>query len=161
MSARRWVKNQKSEVSLKKKMTPSMRYEIMEHTADVGLRVFGKDLKELFANAAEGLFDLIVGDLGTIQPEQMISLTVEAQDLEELFADWLRELLYLCNAERWLFSKFEVLDIDSKRLKARCFGEPYDPSRHEWEMEIKAVTYHRLRVEEVTAGWRAQVIFDI
>ena len=138
-----------------------MKHEIMEHTADVGLRVFGEDLKELFANAADGLFDLIVADLGTIRPEQAILLTVEAQDLEELFADWLRELLYLCNAEHWLFSKFEVLDIDSKRLKARCWGELYDPSRHAWEMEIKAVTVHQLRVEEVTAGWRAQVIFDI
>ena len=138
-----------------------MRYEIMEHTADVGLRVFGKDQKELFANAAYGLFNLIVADLGTIRPEQAISLTVEAQDVEELFADWLRELLYLCNAERWLFSKFEVLDIDPNRLKASCWGETYDPSRHIWEMEIKAVTVHRLRVEKGEAGWKAQVIFDI
>ena len=138
-----------------------MKHEIMEHTADIGLRVFGEDLKELFANAADGLFDLIVGDLGTIRHERAIPLTVEAQDVEELFADWLRELLYLCNAEHWLFSKFEVQDIDSKRLKARCFGEPYDPSRHVWEMEIKAVTYHRLRVERVEDGWSAQVIFDI
>ena len=81
-----------------------MKHEIMEHTADIGLRVFGEDLKELFANAADGLFDLIVGDLGTIRHERAIPLTVEAQDVEELFADWLRELLYLCNAERWLFS---------------------------------------------------------
>ena len=138
-----------------------MKYEIVEHTADVGLRAFGKDLKELFANAAYGLFDLIVADLGTVRPEQTVSLTVEAQDVEELFADWLRELLYLCNAERWLFSKFEVLDSDSNRLKASCFGEPYDPSRHVWDMEIKAVTYHQLRVERVEAGWSAQVIFDI
>ena len=138
-----------------------MKYEIVEHTADVGLRVFGKDLKELFSNAAYGLFDLIVADLGTIRPEQAVSLTVEAEDVEDLFADWLRELLYLCNAERWLFSKFEVLDSDSKRLKARCWGESYDASRHAWEMEIKAVTVHRLRVERVEAGWRAQVIFDI
>ncbi len=138
-----------------------MQYEIMEHTADVGLRVFGKDMKELFANAAYRLFGLIVGDLGSIRPEQAISLTVEAQDVKELFADWLRELLYLCNAERWLFSKFEVLDMDSKRLRARCWGEAYDASRHVWEMEIKAVTYHRLRVEKADAGWRAQVIFDI
>ncbi|OPX24170.1 MAG: hypothetical protein B1H02_03960 [Candidatus Latescibacteria bacterium 4484_107] len=75
--------------------------------------------------------------------------------------DWLRELVYLCNAERWLFSKFELLDIDPKRLKARCWGEAYDPSRHAWDMEIKAVTLHRLRVERMEAGWRAQVIFDI
>jgi SHS2 domain-containing protein len=60
-----------------------------------------------------------------------------------------------------LFSKFEVLDIDSRRLKARCWGETYDPSRHVWEMEIKAVTLHRLCVERVEAGWRAQVVFDI
>ena len=138
-----------------------MRYEIVEHTADVGLRAFGKDLKELFANAAYGLFDLIVADLGTVRPEQTVSLTVEAQDVEELFADWLRELLYLCNAERWLFSKFEVLEIDSGRLEAKCWGEVYDPSRHAWEMEIKAVTYHQLRVERVEAGWSAQIIFDI
>ena len=138
-----------------------MRYEIVEHTADIGLRAFGGDLKELFANAAYGLFDLIVGDLGTIRPEQTVSLTVEAQDVEELFADWLRELLYLCNTERWLFSKFEVLDIDPKQLKARCWGEPYDASRHVWDMEIKAVTVHRLSVEKVEAGWSAQVIFDI
>ena len=138
-----------------------MRYEIIEHTADVGLRAFGGDLKELFANAAYGLFDLIVADLGTSRPEQAVPLTMEAQDVEELFADWLRELLYLCNAERWLFSKFEVLNINSKRLKARCFGEPYDPSRHAWDMEIKAVTVHRLRVEKGETGWMAQVIFDI
>jgi len=138
-----------------------MRYEIVEHTADVGLRAFGEDLKELFANAAYGLFDLIVADLGTVRPEQAVSLTVEAENIEELLADWLRELLYLCNAERCLFSKFEVLDIDPNRLKAKCWGEAYDSSRHAWEMEIKAVTYHQLCVEKVEAGWRAQVIFDI
>ena len=138
-----------------------MRYEIVEHTADVGLRAFGGDLKELFANAACGLFDLIVADSGTVRPEQAVSLTVEAEDVEELLAAWLRELLYLCNAERWLFSKFEVLDIVPKRLEAKCWGEAYDASRHAWEMEVKAVTYHRLCVEQVKTGWRAQAIFDI
>ena len=138
-----------------------MRYEIVEHTADVGLRAFGRDLKELFAHAAVGLFDLMVADLGTVRPEQAVSLTVEAENIEELLADWLRELLYLCNAERWLFSKFEVLDIVPEWLEAKCWGETYDPSRHAWETEVKAVTYHRLCVEHVEEGWRAQVIFDI
>ena len=138
-----------------------MRYEIVEHTADVGLRAFGEDLKALFANAAVGLFDLIVADLGTVRPEQAVSLTVEADDVEELLAAWLRELLYLCNAERWLFSKFEVLDIAPERLEAKCWGEAHDVSRHAWEMEVKAVTYHQLRVERMETGWRAQVIFDI
>jgi SHS2 domain-containing protein len=135
-------------------------YELFGHTADLGLRIRAADLDTLFGEAAQALFSAIVEDLDSVRPSQRIEVTLQGKDREYLLFDWLRELLYHLDAERLLFGKFEVHMRDDG-LTASAWGEPIDPSRHNLEHEVKAITYHGLRVEKIGAGWEAEVIVDI
>lgn len=135
-------------------------YELFGHTADLGLRIRAADLDTLFVEAAQALFSAIVEDLASVRPGQRIEVTLQGKDREYLLFDWLRELLYHLDAERLLFGKFEV-HVRDDGLTASAWGEPIDPSRHNLEHEVKAITYHGLRVEKIGAGWEAEVIVDI
>jgi SHS2 domain-containing protein len=136
-------------------------YEFFEHTADLGLRVRAADLNTLFAEAAEALFAVIVEDPATIRPLQPVSVRVPGDDREYLLFDWLKELLYRFDAEHLLFGRFEV-QVGSAGLTATAWGEPLDPARHALSHEVKAITYHGLRVEQTADGnWLAEVIVDI
>jgi SHS2 domain-containing protein len=135
-------------------------YETFEHTADLGLRVRAPDLDRLFAEAAQALFSAIVDDLETIQPKQQIDVSLRGDELGYLLFDWLNELLYRFDTEHLLFGEFEVR-IENQDLQASAWGEPLDPSRHSLAHEVKAITYHGLRVEKEKDGWLAEVIVDI
>jgi SHS2 domain-containing protein len=135
-------------------------YETFEHTADLGLRVRAPDLDQLFGEAAQALFSAIVDDLATVRPTQKIDVNLDGEDLGYLLFDWLNELLYRFDAEHLLFGKFEVR-IENQNLHASARGEPFDPSRHFLAHEVKAITYHRLKVEKEKDGWVAEVIVDI
>lgn len=137
-------------------------FEVFEHTADVGLRVWAESLNELFREAARGATALIVENPECIRPEQTVTITLQADDIADLFVDWLRELIYRFETEHLLVADCAVsVDERQRRLRAECRGEPADWSRHLPDNELKAVTYHALRVERTTAGWEAEVIFDI
>ena len=135
-------------------------YEPIDHTGDLGMRVFGGDLRELFAHAAWGLFDLMT-DAERIEPRISRDLTVEAIDLEDLLVRWLGELLYAYDTDRFLSAKVTFQVLEPTRLRASLSGETFDAHRHPIDTEIKAVTYHRIAVERLHSGWQAQVIFDI
>lgn len=135
-------------------------YEIFEHTADLGLRVRAADLPLLFADAAHGLTSMIAANLEGIQPVREVPLRVESGSLDLLLFDWLTEILYLFESEHLLFSQFEVR-LDGDLLQATARGESLDESRHQLEHEVKAITYHGLKVEETPDGWLAEVIVDI
>jgi SHS2 domain-containing protein len=135
-------------------------YETFEHTADLGLRVIARDLDTLFAEAAQALFAAIVEDLGTIQPRQRLDVRLTADDREYLLFDWLKELLYHFDSEHLLLGRFEVR-VNHNSLTGAAWGEPLDPSRHLLSHEVKAITYHGLRVEQTADGWLAEVIVDI
>ena len=135
-------------------------YEHFEHTADLGLRIRAADLDALFAEAAQCLFSAIVEDLTTVGASTSIEVQICGDDREYLFFDWLRELLYHFDAEHMLFSKFEV-HVRADGLSAIAWGEPLDRSRHNLEHEVKAITYHGLKVEKTADGWLAEVIVDI
>jgi SHS2 domain-containing protein len=135
-------------------------YEVFEHTADLGLRVRAADLDALFAEAAAALFSVIVDDPATIQPRQRVDVNLPADELSYLLFDWLRELLYRFDAEHLLFARFEV-KVGADGLKASAWGEPLDRGRHTLAHEVKAITYHGLRVEQTADGWLAEVIVDI
>jgi len=136
-------------------------YETFEHTADLGLRVRSADLNTLFAEAAEALFATILdGDLTSVVPRQEIEVRLPSDDLEYLLFDWLKALLYHFDAELVLFSKFTV-EVGPDGLSASAWGEPLDRARHELGHEVKAITYHGLRVEQMSDGWLAEVIVDI
>lgn len=135
-------------------------YEVFEHTADVGIRVRAASLDELFADAGRGLFALIVENLDDVRPVQSRLFRVEGKEREYLLFDWLNELLFTFDTEHLLLSRFEVAVIDSG-LTATAWGEVMDPSRHRPDHEVKAITYHGLKLEPTEEGWLAEVIVDI
>ena len=137
-----------------------MPYETFEHTADLGLRVRADDLNTLFADAARGLFSIIVTDLDSIRPSQSVSIAVEGDVSDLLLFDWLNELLYIYDVRRLLLCRFEV-EVGPSGLVATAHGEPTDPARHALDHEVKAITYHGLKLEQQASRWLAEVIVDI
>jgi len=135
-------------------------YEIYPHTADVGLRVRSPDLNSLFAESAKGFFSLIVSNLHDVAPRTSVGFHIEGHDPTYLLADWLSELLFTFESRRLLLSQFEVT-VGPNGLDATAQGEIANETRHTLDHEIKAVTYHGLRVEQINGDWLAEVILDI
>ncbi len=135
-------------------------YETFEHTADLGLRIRAPDLNTLFAEAALALFSALVEDQDTIRPLQSIEVRLAGADREYLLFDWLRELLYQFDGRHLVLGRFQVR-VSDVGLEATAWGEPLDPARHPLAHEVKAITYHGLRVEPAGDGWLAEVIVDI
>lgn len=135
-------------------------YETFEHTADLGLRVKAGDLRTLFAEAGRGLTSIIVANLDQVRPVRAVNIALPSAPLDELLFDWLNEILYAFESEHLLLAEFEA-SIDDAGLKAVARGEPADESRHRLEHEIKAITYHGLKVEQTPDGYLAEVIVDI
>src|SRR5262245_55593805 len=135
-------------------------YETFDHTADLGLRVRAADLDTLFAEAAQAMLSAIVEDLATVRPGQMVEVKLSGTDREYLLFDWLKELLIRFDTEHWLFCKFEV-KVGESGLEGKAWGEPLDQNRHELAHEVKAITYHGLKVEQTADSWLAEVIVDI
>lgn len=134
-----------------------MRYEEIDHTADVGIRAYGGTLDELFANAAEGMFTLIA-DPSTVRPVGEVEVRVTADDVPTLLLRWLTELLYAHETDRLLFSSFDA-KVTGTSMAGHARGEAIDKARHELKLAIKAVTRHRLTVDPEKGI--AEVIFDI
>lgn len=134
--------------------------ELFEHTADLGLRATAPDLNALFAEIAECLFSAVVEDIACIQPTVTETLEIPGDDREFLLFDWLRELLRRFEMDGMLFGRFDVTVRDDG-LSATIHGEPVDRSRHQLSHEVKAITYHELKVEQTADGWLAEVIVDI
>jgi len=126
----------------------------------VGVIAYGADLRELFANAALGLFSLMVETSG-VREAEVRKVEVTGHDLETLLVRWLTELLYYLDADQLLFSRFEIEEITGTSLRARAFGEHIDRDRHDLHFGVKAVTRHMLKIVPEDSGYRATVIFDI
>jgi SHS2 domain-containing protein len=137
-------------------------HEFFEHTADLGLRVIAPDRDALFREAAEALFAAIAE--GIAAPEVpgagRRSFAIEGSRLDYLLVDWLSELLYVFDTEHLLLRDFETR-VGDDGLRAAAETVPLDSERHRLLHEVKAVTYHRLRVELTDRGWLAEVIVDI
>jgi SHS2 domain-containing protein len=141
-------------------MSP-VKYEELEHTADVGLRVYGADLAQLFVHAAEGMFSLI-GSAWFDEDETVTRRWEFARtDEREALYQWLRTLL-LEFALRGFFPTAISLDLLPGRVVASLRGGTFDPARHEFFTEIKAVTQHGLELRgDARRGFEAEVIFDV
>ena len=136
--------------------------ETFEHTADLGLRVVGRDLADLFETAAVGLFDIIVVNPEDLAGAESEWVTLEAETLSDLFLIWLNELIFRSETRHRLYSQFHVtVDESGPRLEASISGEPIDRGRHILDHEVKAATHHGLLVEPSAEGWLAEVILDI
>jgi SHS2 domain-containing protein len=135
-------------------------HETFDHTADLGLRVTAPDLDTLFAEAAQALIAAVVVNPEAVRPLRLWEVNLPADEPVYLLFDWLKELLFRFDTEHELLSKFEVR-VSAAGLRGKAWGEPYDPGRHELDHEVKAITYHNLRLEQTADGWLAEVIVDI
>ncbi len=135
-------------------------HELFEHTADLGLRIRASDMNTLFAEAGACLFSAIVDDVATIEAKQTFTLEIAGTDREFLLFDWLRELLYRCEESHMLFSVFDV-QVTDVGLKATIGGEAIDREKHELSREVKAITYHELKLIQENGEWLAELIVDI
>ena len=134
-------------------------FEIVDHTADVGIRAYGASINQAFANAAKALFSLIT-ELDSVDEVLHRDIELVAPDQESLLVEWLNELIYLFDAENIIFKRFDITRLNSTRLKARSYGEKVDSSKHKLKIGVKAATYHMLKVDK-TNGCQVQVLFDI
>jgi len=137
-----------------------MRYKLIDHTADFGIHVFGSNSRELFANAAFALFDLIT-EMDAVKGLNEKTIHIKGDDWPDLMVNWLRELLYFWSGKEVLVKAADMLSLSENELSAKIFIDPYDPDRHVINAEIKAVTYHQIQVSSSSSGWEARVIFDV
>jgi SHS2 domain-containing protein len=138
-------------------------FEILEHTADIGIIAYGKTKREVFINAAKGMFEIISGDTKNLKENFYDKIELEADNLEGLLFAWLNELLYIGETKLVILNKFEIKDLSNNKIEAEVRGMKINRLVCKIEREIKAVTYHRLEIkkDEESGLWRAQVIFDI
>ena len=135
-------------------------YELIEHTADIGIRVKGGDLKGLFRNAALAMFEILAKQIKPAQKNsEKINLKQKADNPEELFINWLNELLSLSAVKGLIFYDFQINKIGKFILEATLLGSSIE--NYKINTEIKAATYHGLKFEETESGWQAEVILDV
>jgi len=135
-------------------------YELIEHTADIGIRVKGGDLKGLFRNAALAMFEILAKQIKPAQKNsEKINLKQKADNPEELFINWLNELLSLSDAKGLIFYDFQIKKIGKFSLEATLLGNNIE--NYKINTEIKAATYHELKLKEDKSGWEAEVILDV
>lgn len=140
-------------------------YRLFDHTADLGVEIYGDDARSLFANAATTLFEMMVSsaeggnvaDAGDDEEE----IDVSGADWPDLMVNWLRELLYLWTVRQRILVGLRIEAIEENGIRARLETCPFDAHRHVAEREIKAVTYHQVAAGPQGDRWRARVIFDI
>ena len=135
-------------------------YRLIDHTADVGIHVFGADAGELFENAALALFDVLT-DPSSLKESRTHSISCQGQDWPDLMVNWLRELLYLWTGKQVLVKSIVIEKLREYHISATIRVDPYDPDRHVIKEEIKAVTYHQIDVQKKSTGWESKIIFDV
>ncbi|MCX5697219.1 MAG: archease [Candidatus Omnitrophica bacterium] len=141
-------------------MAKNKTYELFEHTADIGLRVKARTLKALFINSALAAFDIIAEKKPSkSNPKKTLSIRLKADNPEELFVNWLNELFSLSAVKELIFTGFDIKKITGNSLEAEGLG--MDIKYFKVNTEIKAATYHKLKLKKGKSGWSAEVIFDV
>jgi len=136
------------------------RYEQFPHTADIGVRIFGNDMKELFSNAAFAMFD-VMADLEGMKTPIEDKIEAEAGNREELLVAWLDELLYRATTKDMIYSRFVIDEISETKVSARVFGKSASSNRNRLKTEIKAITYSELNIKKIGSTYQAEIIFDV
>ena len=136
------------------------KYEQTDHTADIGLKIFGNSLLDLFANAGYALCDSLT-DISKVIPATKQTFCLQRDSTEELLVEWMGDLLYTFETEGLLFSRFNIISIDKNSLSAEAEGEFFNSALHTIKNRLKAVTYHKLKIEEKNGLWLAEVVLDV
>ena len=136
------------------------RFELTDHTADIGVTAYGKDPAELLANAACGMLSLIV-EPQTVNSTLTAKIELTERDDVTLLVEWLNTLLYELDVNRLLFREFDIVISGETKLSAVCRGERLDLAKHRLIHEVKAATYHNLNITREKGIYTATIIFDI
>ncbi len=140
------------------------RFRFLEHTADAYIEAYGASLEEAFENAAAAMTDVMT-ELEKVEAKTEETFMVEAQDEPALLYSWLEELLLEFELKDKLYSRFEVSCIEETsegfRLRAKAWGEKYDPERHPSKVGIKAATYHQMEILKDPKSVTLRFILDI
>jgi SHS2 domain-containing protein len=139
-------------------------YEFLEHMADAYIAAYGKDLAEAFENAAVAMFDVMT-DVDKVGPEVEDHVEVSGGDEYALLYNWLEALLVKSEIDEMLYSKFKILELtkntDGFRLKAKIWGEKFNPEKHVQKVGVKAITYHQMEVIKEKDKTTVKFILDI
>ena len=134
-----------------------MSFKEVEHTADHALKISGPDLESLFISAARGMTSLMVAGAMKISGEIEKTFEIDAIDTESLLVEWLSELAYWAEAEMWVFKTYRIQNLTANHLAVTATGGKVPAL----EKNIKAVTYHNLKIIETPLGLEATVVFDV
>ena len=135
-------------------------FEVLEHSADVGFRAWGANVRELFASAADALVALAMEPDG-IEVRERVELSADGDSLESLLVNWLSEVLYYIDGRRLALQRFDVIDVADGRVSGVTWGEPRDKQRHPARLVVKGITYHQLKIEQTGKGWMCEVFVDV
>jgi len=136
------------------------KYKIFDHTADLGIEIVGDTPAHLFENAVLAMADL-TADTSRVKAMQTKVIKASGTDWDDLWVNFLREILYTINGERFLIKDGRIRQIDDALVTVELRGESFDPDRHRIKTEIKAVTYHQAAIKNVEHGWQGRVILDV
>ena len=137
-----------------------MTYKVIDHTADVCVRVSAKSLKDLLKNAAKAMMRIITNP-EKVKPMKSIKMSVKGDNKEEVLVKWLQEILYKVEVKKMLFKDFEILDINDKYVSGKAYGENIDLKRHDLLHQIKAITHHNLTIKKAKDKLTVDIVFDI
>ena len=137
-----------------------LKFEILEHPADVGFLAHGSSVEELFENSALAMMH-IAGDVERVRETERREISATGENTESLLYAWLAEILAVMDAERLSLSRAEVTELSDGRVRGVVHGEKFDREKHAAGVSIKAVTYHQFAIEKVESGWRARVYLDL
>lgn len=137
-----------------------MRYRELSHTADLAVRVYGKDVKELFINALSGLYHVFVR-IEMFDPDRERDIELTSSDKEGLLVEWLNELIFIFRTEKMIVHDLEMVMLTHERLKARCVMARQKGDNCPVKAQIKAATYHGLEIKKKKGLYYTDIIFDV
>jgi SHS2 domain-containing protein len=135
-------------------------YHLIDHPADLGIEAFGQNLIEAFEQAGLGLMSVIL-DVDSVELQESRELALQASDLEHLLVKWLTEILYLYDGDSFVVARFQISELSPQHMRATVTGECFSEKKHVTRLDVKAITYHQLSVEQDDEGGRVRVFLDI
>ncbi len=137
------------------------KYDYFEHTADIGIKAYGKNIEEAFENSALAITNIIT-KTENVSKNKRIKINVNAENIEALFYEWLEAIIIKFDTQKLVFSEFKVnIDKKNNKLRAICLGEKFNLEKHEIGSEIKAITYHQMEIKEKQGKWQINFVPDI
>lgn len=136
-----------------------MNFEVLEHTADIGIRAWGSSFEDMIAHASEALVSIVM-EPEAVEPREPYPIAASGEDRESLLVNWLNEIVYYLDGWRIGLRRFDVKRATETEAAGLAWGEPRT-SRHEGKLIVKGITYHQLRVAEEDGRWCCEVFLDI